>query len=358
MSAETLPSLPLPLISALLCLMLAGLVLRLDPGTRRMPVMLSLFFALLAVQALLITARFAYGTDRLAPVQAVLPLLVGPLLYLGFSALAVGPVQWRRMAIAHLGLVPVVVTATRAAPPWLNAPDYAIAASYLAYALLLLRLWRRGPDALIHARLDLAGILSRWLLGAAGFLAVLLVADSSIAASFAMQRTGQALALITMGSAVTILLLVFLLIALPRVLTTSPKPPASSAAPPEDLAVLEAQARALLTNTKLYLDPDLTVQRLARRLHVPERQLSRAINQTCGMNLSQYVNGFRLNHAATLLRGTDDSVASVIGASGFLTRSNFYREFQRVYGMSPASYRRHCLRNPGDANEILTNQAR
>jgi len=51
------------------------------------------------------------------------------------------------------------------------------------------------------------------------------------------------------------------------------------------------------------------------------------------------VNGFRLAHAATLLRETQLSVTEIAALSGFLSRSNFYREFQRSYGQSPVTYR-------------------
>ncbi|WP_375265471.1 helix-turn-helix domain-containing protein, partial [Planktotalea sp.] len=102
---------------------------------------------------------------------------------------------------------------------------------------------------------------------------------------------------------------------------------------------LEQAARALLNETQIYLEPDLSVQRLSLRLHVTVRALLVAINRSQDMNVSQYVNQFRMEHAADLLRGTDESVAQVMEQSGFLTRSNFYREFQRVYGCSPAAYR-------------------
>ena len=69
------------------------------------------------------------------------------------------------------------------------------------------------------------------------------------------------------------------------------------------------------------------------------RNLSAAINQSKGMNVSQYVNGFRLAHAATSLRETQLSVTEIAALSGFLSRSNFYREFQRSYGQSPVTYR-------------------
>jgi len=87
------------------------------------------------------------------------------------------------------------------------------------------------------------------------------------------------------------------------------------------------------------LDPELSVQRLAKRMHLPVRSLSAAINQSQGMNVSQYVNSFRLEHAAGLLRDSSDSVIEIMSASGFLTRSNFYREFQRVYGQTPSEFR-------------------
>ena len=102
---------------------------------------------------------------------------------------------------------------------------------------------------------------------------------------------------------------------------------------------LEARARTLLTESRLFLDTDLTVDRLAKRLTVPSRALSLAINQTKGVNVSQYVNDFRLDHAAGLLAEGQSSVAEVMEQSGFLTRSNFYREFQRRFGVTPAAYR-------------------
>lgn len=335
MNAVNLPSLPLPLISALL----AVVVRRLDPGTRRMPQLLSAMFLVITFESLLVALRFAYGIGDLVLIQAILPLLVGPLLYLGFTALAVTEAQLRRLAALHFGAVALLLLATQLLPRRFVPLDWAISASYLTYAALLFRLWRRGPDALIQARLDMVSGILRWMLGGVGLMLLLLLIDSAIAISFATARAGQATALITYGSAVLIGLMMMLLIALPRMLERRPAAPITPPEPQEDLTGLEEQARTLLLETQLYLDPALSVQRLARRLRVPERRLSRAINESRGVNVSQYVNGFRLEHAARLLRSTDDSVAEIMTRAGFLTRSNFYREFQRVYGQSPASYR-------------------
>ncbi len=102
---------------------------------------------------------------------------------------------------------------------------------------------------------------------------------------------------------------------------------------------LEPQVNAFLRENHRFADPNLTLDKLAKRIHIPARKISMAINHVSGMNVSQYINQMRLAHAAEMLLKSDDPVAHISEKSGFLTRSNFYREFQRVYGTSPAAYR-------------------
>lgn len=332
--------LPLPMLSALLCLVTAVILLRIDLGRRIATWFFVALFIVFTFEALLVALRFGYGNDRLILVQRMLPLFVGPLMYLGFAALALPSADRRRQTLYHLGLAFGVNGVFAVMPPHMASFDWAISLSYVFYIICLLRLWRRGPDHLIHARLEVAQHITRWMLSAAGLLLVILLTDTAIALSFALNRGAQASALITIGSTVLIAILLVMLICLPSLLAAKHGPaPRPAITPTTDHARIEAETRALLEKTQLYLDPDLSVQRLSRRMHLPERALSGAINQSQGINISQYVNGFRLAHAAGLLTRTNDSVAKIMTQSGFLTRSNFYREFQRVYGQSPASYR-------------------
>lgn len=331
-------SVPLPVLAAVLCAILAPLMWRLDLGRRAAAVCFALLFADFAVQSLLVGLRFGYGVEQFIPLQRVLPLSVGPLLYLGFNALALPRRAWRRSAVVHLGTAAALAVLLSAFADIYRDFDLVISASYLVYTFLLIRLWRRGQDHLIYAKLDVARAALRWMLCAVALLLVLLALDTAIALSFALSQGNQAPALVTFGSA---LLIAALLLILTRMPAPRPQPAAPYRASDQQdpHSTLEAQARAMLTRSRLYLDPDLTVQRLARRLSVPERALSAAINQHSGMNVSQYVNSFRLEHAATLLRDSAEPVTQVMSQSGFLTRSNFYKEFQRIYGQSPASYR-------------------
>ncbi len=333
-------SIPLPILAAILCAIIAPLMLRLDLGRRSSAIFFAVLFASFALQSMLVGLRFGYGVEQFITFQRVLPLSIGPLLYLGFAALAEEDAPFRKRALLHLGAAVGLAVGLTLIANIFRDYDLVITASYIFYIILLIQLARRGPDNLINARLDIATPAVRWMFGGVGMLLTQLALDSAIALNFMLARGNDAPAMVTFGSAMLIALLLLILTSLPTLVAlqkdTAPRPniPAES-----DEAKLEARARDTLLRSQIYLDPDLTVQRIARRLSVPERNLSAAINVSQGMNVSQYVNGFRLEHAARLLRETEDSVSKVMSQSGFLTRSNFYREFQRVYGQSPANYR-------------------
>lgn len=336
---SSLLAIPLPLLVAMLCVAFAVLVWRVDLGLRKASQIFSALFAVFAFESLLVGLRFGYGIDRFILLQGALPLVVGPLLYLGFAALAVTPERLKQLSLRHFGMVLVVLFIVLILPLDFVPLDWAISASYLFYAIALFLFWRQGGNALIHARLEMARGLMRLMLWAVGLLMVLFLLDTAIAVSFAMRNEGQAVALISYGTIPLILALILGVLFVPRYLAPRPVQPRHAPEEADEHAELDARARALLIATQLYLDPELTVQRLAKRLHVPARKLSLAINESQGMNVSQYVNGFRLAHAADLLETSDDSVTKVMAQSGFLTRSNFYREFQRVFGKTPAAYR-------------------
>ena len=82
----------------------------------------------------------------------------------------------------------------------------------------------------------------------------------------------------------------------------------------------------------------LTLDRLSRRMGVPAKQLSAAINRTTGANVSRYVNGFRVEKACECLL-SGEAVTAAMLSSGFNTRSNFNREFRRITGKSPRDWR-------------------
>jgi AraC-like DNA-binding protein len=105
----------------------------------------------------------------------------------------------------------------------------------------------------------------------------------------------------------------------------------------------ESDARILeklnhhMTQAKPYLDPDLTLIKLARKLGIPSKTLSAAVNRATGENMSRYVNNARIRAAQEALKAGENVTGAML-TSGFNTKSNFNREFLRVAGMSPKKW--------------------
>ena len=121
--------------------------------------------------------------------------------------------------------------------------------------------------------------------------------------------------------------------------------PAADGTPPrqEDRQLMQqtlAQMERALIDRKLYRDPDLSLNSLSRKLVIPSRRMSTCVNSLRAMNVSQYINLFRITEAVYLLENTDCPITDVIFDVGFNTKSNFNREFRRIVGMSPRDWRK------------------
>lgn len=265
--------------------------------------------------------------------------------------------MWRD-AVRHLGPALVAAVAGFAIPPPYPAVDILIAASFAFYIVLLARLWRRGPAAFEAAPFGSEGEARNWLAAVIAAMAVVGVTDVAIAADFTLHGGRHAAAIIGAVSlgAVGLLLVAAMLFprsgARPVMAVHSGAPgdmPAAEAeamrateepSPPdaEETALLAA-LDALMRDRRLYRDADLTLARLARRLGVPARRLSTAINRRHGMSVSLYVNALRVEEAAEALAGSDRAVGDIMAEAGFRTKSNFNRAFQERHGMTPTAYR-------------------
>lgn len=107
---------------------------------------------------------------------------------------------------------------------------------------------------------------------------------------------------------------------------SAPKPPARHLLRARDLA----DAR--------YAEP-LSVADLAAAAGLSPAHFSRAFRQAFGESPHQYLLTRRLERAATLLRTTDWSVASIGCTVGWSSVGSFTTSFRRMHGRSPARYR-------------------
>lgn len=330
-------SIPLPFLTAIVALAFAARIatLRSTPLLSRMS--LCLLFVVFTAESLLAGVRFGYGYEGLIALQRLLPFFVGPLAWLGFVG-QTRPIPPSTVALHIGGGVLLCAIAL-----WVNSTgrfdliEVLITASYLVYISLLVRLWRQGPDALALLPLGQSTRQHYWLGGLTGLLIFILFLDGAIAIAFYLGRGDLAGAIIFVASAPLLAgALIFAVIKLTA---------AEARHKPKASADLMDQIDTLMAETQIYCEPDLSLARLAARLGAPVKQISRTINASTGANVSQYINKWRVEHAADLLINTDLKVIAVSQDAGFLTRSNFYREFKQHYGQSPASYRRE-VRTP------------
>ena len=77
---------------------------------------------------------------------------------------------------------------------------------------------------------------------------------------------------------------------------------------------------------------------LEKELGMSSSHLYRKIKQLFGFSPGDLIRTVRLKHAAELLQKTTLTVSEVCYKSGFNNRSYFYREFKKMYDMTPKNY--------------------
>lgn len=101
-----------------------------------------------------------------------------------------------------------------------------------------------------------------------------------------------------------------------------------------------------LVESGAYLDADLKVADIARRLQERDYKVSRAIAAGLGeANFNRFVNRFRVDHAKAMLRDpafTDRSILDIALESGFASLGPFNRAFRDATGQTPREYRREA----------------
>ncbi|MCD1633595.1 helix-turn-helix domain-containing protein [Martelella mediterranea] len=324
--------LPVPMVTALV---LGFLILRVLTVEERPPVVI-VFLSACAVQSLIVAALQYYGLSLLRPVQPVTATLIPVLAWLTFQTAFLRPLRPARDSL-HLLVPAFAVFCILFAPATI---DIILPAIFIAYGGLILYVLKSGGDALPLARLE-AGRQPLWLwTGIAVSLLLSALSDGLIAVAFLSDNPGWAQLIISIFTSCA-LLSVGLLSVSPNAFgeteTETLSRPTAAPVPDEGDHAIVDRLDGLLKEEKLYLEPSLTLARLARRLRLPAKQLSAALNRATGENISRHINRFRIDHACERL-ASGDSVTTAMLESGFNTKSNFNREFQRVTGKSPSAW--------------------
>ena len=97
-----------------------------------------------------------------------------------------------------------------------------------------------------------------------------------------------------------------------------------------------------IVSQKLYLNPDLTIDDVAKKVQMPVKKLSQILHQATQSNFTDYINSMRIENAKTFLVNQDYENYTVIAVGiecGFYSKSTFYRAFKKIVGCTPTEYK-------------------
>jgi len=300
------------------------------------------FLISLASIALIVGLRLSFGMTWLTRVQPLIALLLGPSAYLGFLALTQERWQALQRPLAINAAVVVIAQLAILASASVSA-DIFVLGFNIVYLVRISAFLRLGTDEFVHVPAHAMPVMRSALYATIALLGLMVVADFSIGGAILFAGDGQAMQMLS-GAAGIMAAFCFAvaLIVAPQVLRMPVSGVAHEQQQPtasEDDRWLLAALDAMLDETRLFSDNDLTLVRVARRMGVPARQVSNAVNRCTEDNFSRYMNGFRIRHAQKLLRDTDLPIIEIMLEAGFVSKSSFNGEFRRIAGLTPSQYR-------------------
>jgi ligand-binding sensor domain-containing protein/AraC-like DNA-binding protein len=99
----------------------------------------------------------------------------------------------------------------------------------------------------------------------------------------------------------------------------------------------------LMEKEKLFLDPGLTLNKLAGKLRIHYNHLSRIINEKMDLSYNDFINKYRIQEATNKLsdpKEKDSTILDILYNSGFYSKSVFNTAFKKFTGLTPSEYRK------------------
>lgn len=336
-------AIPVPLVVSMLLTLLA-VALRLRYG--KQVKMQCLFLLLCAATTAMVGLRWSFHFDAFSYIQALLASIIPVFAWYTFTRANTGITT---LALKHLigpALVVIsLITQTMAILPL----DVILTGTYIFYGIALLR-YSSQDSLLINVSLSnwegvkKAENMAGWMLLFSALIDTLLSLD------FTFNQGIFSLYILTVGHLflLPVLSLAVLIVAVNTPTTessvsletleksTTSMPLVSEERAQEIVVLLDEKIK----NNTVYLDPDLTLSKLSRKLGVPAKQISIAVNLIYQQNISKLINEYRIEHAKQELLDSDKSITQIFMASGFQSKSNFNREFSRITAMTPSEFRK------------------
>lgn len=109
---------------------------------------------------------------------------------------------------------------------------------------------------------------------------------------------------------------------------------------------LASSVDASIREGKIYMDPEITLDRLAESLNIMPRDLSSLINRHFGINFYEFINRYRIEAAKQMLKSEiykSTTITDIYLEVGFNSKSVFYTFFKKLEGITPTQCRQSSI---------------
>ena len=103
-----------------------------------------------------------------------------------------------------------------------------------------------------------------------------------------------------------------------------------------------AAMERLIVDGRLYLDANLTLDKVADELNISKGHLSRIINSEMGNGFPDYINALRVKEAKRYLTNPEFSNYTLVAIgleAGFNSKTTFNHAFKKLTGLTPSEFK-------------------
>jgi AraC-like DNA-binding protein len=101
------------------------------------------------------------------------------------------------------------------------------------------------------------------------------------------------------------------------------------------------QLQQAMQEDRLYLDAELTVERVGKHLGIAPKLISAVLNQDLGKSFNAFINEYRVAALQAKLLDPAHQTSTILGLAydcGFNSQATFQRAFRGVTGQTPKQY--------------------
>jgi AraC-like DNA-binding protein len=111
----------------------------------------------------------------------------------------------------------------------------------------------------------------------------------------------------------------------------------------ENLEKIKIELLVLMEKEKPFLDSEISLVKLAKKINISAHLLSYVINNGCNENFFQFINGYRIKEAQKLILDSNMNHLSLLGIGfevGFNSKTVFNTTFKKITGKTPSEFKK------------------